>query len=116
MWISTFPARALGGYRQLMLYLAEFYLPAGSTLASVAHRARAGAERVAGAGADVSFVEAIFLPQDESCFMLYRAHRATDVTAAGSAARLAFDRVTHAQVSREADHEPRSRHTMSESP
>ncbi|HTS96395.1 MAG TPA: hypothetical protein VMI33_07215 [Streptosporangiaceae bacterium] len=84
-----------------MLYLAEFYLPAGTTLASVAQRARAGAERAAGSGADISFVEAIFLPQDESCFVLYQAHRAADVTAAGSLAGLAFDRVTDAMVSRD---------------
>lgn len=103
VWISTFPAPARGDYRQVMLYLAEIYLPAGSTLASVAHRARAGAEHAAGTGAGINFVEAIFLPQDESCFLLYQAHRAADVTAAGSAAGLAFDRVTHAQVSRHTD-------------
>jgi len=84
-----------------MLYLAEFYLPAGTTLASVAQRARDGAEQAAGSGADIIFVEAIFLPQDESCFVLYRAHRAADVTAAGSLAGLAFDRVSDAMVSRD---------------
>jgi hypothetical protein len=86
-----------------MLYLAECYLPTGSTLAIVAGRARAAAEQAASSGAGVSFVEAIFLPADESCFLLYRAHRAADVTAAGSAAGLAFDRVTDVLVSRETD-------------
>jgi hypothetical protein len=83
-----------------MLYLAEFYLPAGSALSSVAQRAHAGAEQVAGTGIDIAFVEAIFLPHDESCFVLYRAVRAADVTAAGSLAGLAFDRVTSAVISR----------------
>jgi hypothetical protein len=83
-----------------MLYLAEFYMPAESTLSSVAERARAGAEQTAGAGGDVIFVEAIFLPQDESCFVLYQANRAADVIAAGSLARLSFDRVTDAMISR----------------
>jgi hypothetical protein len=83
-----------------VLYLAEFYLPAGSTLAGVAERARAGAEQAVGTGTDVIFVEAIFLPRDESCFVLYRARRAADVTAAGALAGLVFDRVTGAMVSR----------------
>lgn len=82
-----------------MLYLAEFYLPAGTTPASIAQRARAGAEQAAGTGTDITFVEAILLPQDQSCFALYRAERAADVTAAGSLAGLAFDRVTDAMVS-----------------
>ena len=79
-----------------MLFLAEFYLPAGSSLASVAQRARSAVVQATASGAEIVFVEAIFLPQDESCFMLYRACDAADVTAAGS---LAFDRVTHAMVS-----------------
>ena len=96
------PGPVPGGYRSDVLYLAEFYLPAGSTLASVAQRARAGAERAAGTGTDVIFVEAIFLPRDESCFVLYRARRAADVTAAGALAGLTFDRVTDAMVIRDA--------------
>ncbi len=99
MWFSTFPRVASGGYRSGMFYLAECYLPADSTLASVASRARAGAEQAATSRAGVSFVEAIFLPEDESCFLLYQAHRAADVTAAGAAAGLGFDRVTDALVS-----------------
>lgn len=95
------PSRATGHYHPGMFYLAEFYLPAGSTLASVASRARAGAEQATGTGADIIFVEAIFLPQDESCFVLYQARCAADVTAAGSATGLAFDRVTDAIISRE---------------
>jgi hypothetical protein len=95
------PGPVPGRYRSGVLYLAEFYLPAGSTLASVAQRARAGAQQAAGTAADVIFVEAIFLPRDESCFVLYRARRAADVTAAGTLAGLVFDRVTDAMVSRD---------------
>ena len=84
-----------------MLYLAESYLAAVSTLASIVERARAGAEQAAGTGADIIFVEAIFLPRDESCFVLYRARRAADVAVAGALAGLAFDRVTDAMVSRD---------------
>jgi hypothetical protein len=84
-----------------MLYLAEFYLPAETTVASLAQRAQAGAEQAAQAGADVAFLEAIFLPQDESCFALYQARSTSDVTTAGSLAGLRFDRVTDAILSRQ---------------
>jgi hypothetical protein len=68
-------------------------------LACLVQRARAGAERTTSAGAEVAFVEAIFLPRDESCFALYQARSASDVIAAGSLAGLVFDRVTDAIVS-----------------
>lgn len=83
-----------------MLYLAEFYLPAETTVATLALRAQAAAQHGAQAGAEVAFVEAIFLPRDESCFALYEARSAADVTTAGSLAGLRFDRVTDAIVSR----------------
>lgn len=80
-----------------MLYLAEFYLPAGSALAGVASRARAGGDQAARGGAQVRFVRAIFVPQDESCFALYQAGSAQDVTAAGHLAGLVFDRIVTAE-------------------
>jgi hypothetical protein len=83
-----------------MFYLAELYLPAGSALGSVAQQARAGAAQAAGTGTDIAFVAAIFLSCDEICFVLYRAARAADVTAAGSLAGLAFERVTGVVISR----------------
>jgi hypothetical protein len=82
-----------------MFYLAECYLPAETAVAGVAEQAQAGAERAAKEGADVAFVEAIFVPQDESCFLVYRACCAADVTMAGSLARLVFDRISGAVVS-----------------
>jgi hypothetical protein len=82
-----------------VLYLAEFYLPAGSALGGVARRARAAAEQAAGTGIDIAFVAAIFLSRDETCFALYQAARAADVTAAGSLAGLAFERITGAEMS-----------------
>ena len=84
-----------------MLYLAELYLPAGSALAGVALRARAGAERAAGSRPGIALVEAIFLRHDESCFLLYQAACAADVTAAGALAGLSFDRVTEAVLDRQ---------------
>ena len=84
-----------------MLYLAEFYLPAGSALPAIALRAIAGAQQAASRGPSIAFMEAILLPQDETCFLLYQAQRSTDVTTAGSLAMLGFDRVTSAIVSRQ---------------
>ena len=79
-----------------MLYLAEFYLPEHTALAAVARRARAGAARAAGSGADIRFVQAIFIPTDESCFAVYSAGSDQDVTAAGNLAGLVFDRIVTA--------------------
>jgi hypothetical protein len=87
-----------------MFYLAEFYLPAGASLADVAERARAGVAQAAGAGAQVSFVPAIFVPSDESCFVLYRAGSAVQVIAAGTEAGLVFDRVVEALASEAPDY------------
>jgi hypothetical protein len=78
-----------------MLYLAELYLPRGASLADVALRARAGAG-AAGTGPPVRFVQAIFVPLDESCFVLYQAESAAAVAAAGTRAGLTFDRVAAA--------------------
>lgn len=96
MWISAFTRRA--GVPRLpdVLYLAEFYLPSSAILADVTARARTGAEQAARAGADVRFVQAIFVPQDESCFAIYRAGSARDVTTAGRQAGLVFDRIVAA--------------------
>lgn len=84
-----------------MIYLAEFYLPAGSSLAGAVQQARAGARQAAAAGADVAFLGAIFVSLDETCFALYRAGSPPEVTTAGTLAGFAFDRVTGATVSLE---------------
>jgi hypothetical protein len=81
-----------------VLYLAEFYLPAGASLAGVVARARAGAREAAASGADVRFVRAIFVPQDESCFALYQAGSVQAVMLAGALAGLVYDRVTEART------------------
>jgi hypothetical protein len=79
-----------------VLFLAEFYLPGDTNLAEVADKARAGAEQAARTGATVSFVEAIFVAQDENCFAMYCARSAQEVTAAAAAAGLVLDRVSPA--------------------
>ena len=79
-----------------MLFLAEFYLPRGTDLAGLADRAEAGADQAARTGATVSFVEAIFVAQDEICFAAYLAGSAEQVSAAATMAGLELDRVVPA--------------------
>jgi hypothetical protein len=80
-----------------VLYLAESYLPGCPALADLASRARAGAEQAGRAGARVRFLQVILVPQDETCFAIYQAQSAQQVTEAGRLAGLAFDRVVAAQ-------------------
>jgi hypothetical protein len=79
-----------------VLYVAEFYLPRDADVTDVASRARTGASLLSGSGVEVRFVQAIFVPQDESCFALYWADSDLEVTAAGQEAGLTFDRVVSA--------------------
>ena len=81
-----------------MFFLAEFYLPASAALADVVQRARAGAAAACAAGAPTRFVQAIFVPTEETCFALFQAPTAAAVSAAGSAAGLEFDHVAPALV------------------
>ena len=79
-----------------MFFLAEFYLPASSALADVARRARAGAAAACTAGTPIRFVQAVFVPAEETCFALFETATAAAVSAAGSAAGLEFDHVAPA--------------------
>jgi hypothetical protein len=53
-------------------YLVEVYLPASSSIEGVAARARAAAKELR-EEAPVRYLRAIFVPADESCFLLYEA-------------------------------------------
>jgi hypothetical protein len=96
VWFSAFTRARAPAYAARVLYLAEFYLPAGASVAGLAARARAGAQEAARAGRDVRFVRAIFVPRDENCFALYQASSAQAVTTAGAVAGLVFDRIAEA--------------------
>jgi hypothetical protein len=61
-------------------------------------RARAAATDAASAGLQIRFIQAVFVPVDETCFALYQAGSVADVTAAGSRAGLEFDRIAAARV------------------
>lgn len=79
-----------------MIYLAELYLPASASADQTAALARAGAARAASRGAVIRFVQAVFVPEDECCYVLYEAGSAADVATAGSQGGLDFDRVSPA--------------------
>jgi hypothetical protein len=96
MWISAFRARRPRATLRSMLFLAEFYLPAGAHLADIARQARAGAAAVSAAGTPIRFVQATFVASDETCFALFEAQTAAAVPAAAAPARLGLDRVAAA--------------------
>ena len=72
-----------------MVFLAEIYLPGGAvTAGALAARAQAGAGTVVAApvgrgGTPARLLQVILLPEDEICFLLYRAESAAAVRAAG---------------------------------
>jgi hypothetical protein len=67
-------------------FLVEAYTPATVRIAEVEARARRAADHLAEAGADVRYVRAIFVPEDELCLHLLDA---ASVEAANDLARRA---------------------------
>jgi hypothetical protein len=59
-------------------------------------RARLGAEELTREGTSVRYLESIFVPDDETCFLLYEGESADAVRAAAQRAGLSFDRVAEA--------------------
>jgi hypothetical protein len=98
VWISAFTGVAAPFSLRTMLFLAELYWPRGALIADVARLARAGAVRAGGDGLSIRFIQAICVPHDECCFILYQCDSADAVLAAGARAGLEFDRVSAAQA------------------
>jgi hypothetical protein len=59
----------------LSVYVVELPIPEGGWdgIQSVAARARCASEREAARGGLVTFLRVVFVAEDESCFLLYRA-------------------------------------------
>jgi Protein of unknown function (DUF4242) len=79
-------------------FLVERYLPtpeAGALADSVTRVARLCAD-LDGAGAAVQYLHSAYLPTEDTCFCLFRAVSANDVSAVNSAAAFSFDRITEA--------------------
>lgn len=79
-------------------YLVEIYLPAADTarVDGTLARAEAAAEELARGGADLRFVRSTYIPDDETCFLVYEAGSAELARAACIRAGIPSDRVLSA--------------------
>lgn len=82
-------------------YLAELYLPMAGPgdLEQAAARARRAAEEMSRDGIQVLYLRSIFVPGDETWFLLYEAPSAAAVVEAGARAGIPVERVVDAVVS-----------------
>jgi hypothetical protein len=76
-------------------YLVELYLARGdgAAVAASAERTRLTAEELSAAGTPVRYLRSIFVPEDETCFLLCEAESAEAVRDAAERAGLRFERV-----------------------
>lgn len=81
-------------------YLAELYLPKAGPgdLEKAAARACTAAEEMSRAGSTVRYLRSIFVPEDETWFLLYEAPSAAAVLEAGARAGISIERVADAVV------------------
>jgi hypothetical protein len=79
-------------------FLVERYLPtpeAGALADSVTRVARLCADSDQG-GSAVQYLHSAYLPTEDTCFCLFRAASADDVSAVNRAAAFSYDRITEA--------------------
>ena len=78
------------------LFLVERYVPASDLdqLAAAVHRVahRCGERR--GAGVEVDYVHSIYIPEEDTCFCVFRAPSANDVREVNDVEAFAIDRVS----------------------
>ncbi len=79
-------------------FLLELYVPRWQRRAAVdgADRAALVAERLRRDGASIRYLRSIFVPEDETCFLVYEAASADEVRRAASIAGLPSDHVVKA--------------------
>ena len=79
-------------------FLVELYVSRGDGAAVDAgcERARRAAEQLTREGTPVRYLRSIFVPEDETCFLLYEAAASGHVEDAARRAALRFERVTEA--------------------
>ena len=78
-------------------FLVEAYTPASIEIAQVEARARRAADDLAGAGTDVQYVRAIFVPEDELCLHLVDAASAEVANDLVRRAGISPDRIVKAE-------------------
>jgi Protein of unknown function (DUF4242) len=83
-------------------FLVELYVARkdGGSAERGAERAHAAAEELTREGTPVRVLRSIFVPEDETCFLLYEATSAADVRDAVGRAALSLDRVVEAAPAR----------------
>jgi hypothetical protein len=81
-------------------YLVELYVSRSDAgaLERDAEYARLAAEALTREGTPVSYLRSIFVPEDETCFLLYRAVAAADVAEAARRASIPFERIAEAVI------------------
>jgi hypothetical protein len=81
-------------------FLVELYVSRTDTSAveERSERARRGAEELSREGTPVRYLRSIFVPEDETCFLLYEAGTAEDVEEAARRASLRFGHAVSALV------------------
>lgn len=78
-------------------YLVELYLPSGSSGPREAARiARSSANAMHREGRRIRFLRSIFVPEDETCFLLFEAASADLVGEASRRAALHYERIVEA--------------------
>jgi len=79
-------------------FLVEAYTPATVQMAEVEKRARRAADHLADAGADVQYVRAIFVPEDELCLHLLDAASVEAASELVRRAGISPDRIVEAEA------------------
>jgi len=81
-------------------YLVELYVSRDdhTSVGLRAERARQAAAELTREGTAVRYVRSIFVPEDETCLLLYEAESLAAVDAAARRAGLAFDRIAAAEA------------------
>jgi hypothetical protein len=76
-------------------YLVELHLPAGdpTDLAAAGERARTAAEQLTREGTAVRWVRSVYLPEEETCLLVFEARTPDAVDQAGRRARLTYERI-----------------------
>ena len=81
-------------------YLVELYVAQGDHLAAQQHAALAqrASDDLTREGRSVRCLRSIYVPEDETCYVLYRASSAEAVREAARRAQLQFERVAEAVI------------------
>ena len=78
-------------------YLVELYLPRNSSAPrEAARRARASAKAMSRDGRRVRYLRSIFVPEDETCFLLFEAAAPELVGEASRRAAIEYERIVEA--------------------